>query len=322
MILYAPAKVNLYLRILGKRSDGYHDIETIFERIALFDKIVLSSLKGSGPGERGIKIFSDHPDVPVDKDGLVYKTVDMLKRRFNISKGIEVRIFKRIPVASGLGGGSSDAAAILTGLNKLWKLSLSSAELIEFGKTLGADIPFFLSGSSFALAEGRGDKIVPLDWKMRWWHLLVYVPIRLFSKDIYEMYSKNVASDLTREPQITKILPLDAAAKSDRDKGSLARPGKAERLFPNPAKVTFGNVTNFIKNDLEEVVLKKEPIVAKLKKTLEKIGLAHSLVSGSGPSIFILFEKRKEAMAGKELLIRRFPVVKREGWEIFMVPTA
>ena len=292
MILRAPAKVNLYLRVLKKRPDGYHDIETIFERIALFDKIVLRSLK-----KDKIKISCNHPNVPRGKKGLIYRAASLLKSKRKISGGAEIKIFKQIPVAAGLGGGSSDAASVLLGLIKLWRLSLGPSELVSIGKALGADIPFFIKEKTFAAARGRGDEITPLDWKAGFWHLLVFCNAKLFSKDIYSAYAANVSAGSPEKPQLNKI--LSSASK----------------------KIKLGDIKNFITNDLEIPVLEKEPRVARLKKVLKDIGLAHSVVSGSGPSVFSLFEKRKEAVRAKELLVRRFPEIKRKGWQIFIVPT-
>ena len=265
MIIYAPAKVNLCLKVLGKRPDGYHNIETVFERIALSDKIVLRSLK-----DDKIKLFCNHPDVPLGKDSLIYRTITLFKKRKEARGGVEVRIFKKIPIASGLGGGSSDVASVLMGLNRLWKPSLNLPALLAFGRRIGADVPFFLKDCSFAAAKGRGDEIMPLGWKIKLWHLLISLPIRLLSKDIYGAYTNRISSGL---------------------------------------------------NDLEGVVLKKAPIVVKFKNALKNIGLAHSLVSGSGPSIFSLFARRTEAVGAKELLIRRFPLAREKGCQIFIVPT-
>ena len=265
MVIYAPAKVNLCLKVLGKRPDGYHNIETIFERIALSDKIVLRSLK-----DDRIKLFCNHPDVPLGKRSLIYRTITLFKKRKKARGGVEVRIFKKIPIASGIGGGSSDVASVLMGLNKLWKPPLGLPALLAFGRKIGADVPFFLKDCSFAAAKGRGDEIMPLGWKIKLWHLLISLPVKLLSKDIYDAYTNGVSSGL---------------------------------------------------NDLEGVVLKKAPIVVKFKNALKNIGLTHSLISGSGPSIFSLFARRKEAVGAKELLIRRFPLAREKGCQIFIVPT-
>jgi 4-diphosphocytidyl-2-C-methyl-D-erythritol kinase len=302
MILYAPAKVNLYLGVLGRRPDGYHTIETVFERIALFDKITLRSrTAGNGAVAQGkddpIKIVSDHSDVPTGRSSLVYRTVEYFMRRFGISGSVDIRIFKRIPIAAGLGGGSSDAACILTGLDKLWGLSLEKERLVELGKMLGSDVPFFVYNSSFAAATGKGDEITPLDWSARLWHLVISLPAQSLSKDVYGIFAKESSSDLTREPRINKILP------------------------PDSRTVDVNTVKRMQKNDLEQIVLRREPAVARLKNTLQNIGAGCSFVSGSGPSVVSVFSKRKEAIRVQELLIRHYPAVERKGWQMFVVPT-
>ncbi|MGB2705747.1 MAG: 4-(cytidine 5'-diphospho)-2-C-methyl-D-erythritol kinase [Candidatus Omnitrophota bacterium] len=274
MTIYAPAKVNLYLRVLGRRPDGCHNIETVFERIALCDKIVLNSLR-----DNKIKIFCDNPGVPTGKKSLIYRTVDLLRREKRISKGAEVKILKKIPIAAGLGGGSSDAASILKGLNRLWRLSVGLPRLLKLGKSLGADMPFFLKDCSFASGHGKGDEVKKLNWKKKFWHLIISPPVKLLSKDVYKQLSL-----------------------------------RGGRKAPDEA-------ISFITNDLENIVLKKAPLVRKLKIALVDIGARYSLVSGSGPSVFSLFEKRKEAVRAKELLIRRFPVARRNGWQLFTVST-
>ena len=300
MILRAPAKINLYLRVLGKRPDGYHNIETLFERIALYDRIALRSLK-----TRTIKIFSDHPAVPTGKSGLIYRAVKLIQEKCRVSEGAEVKIFKRIPVASGLGGGSSDAASVLRGLSRLWRVSLGSSSLAELAGRLGADIPFFLSERSFAFARKRGDKIIPLGWKAKLWHLLICPPVAMSSKVIYGAYSPAASSGLTKKLRFNKILSLDRLRVS-----SFARGG-----------VRLSNIRHLMRNDLEGAVFKKAAVVSGIKDALEGIGIRYSLVSGSGPSVFSVFRERKEAVRARELLFRRFGVVKQRGWKVFIVET-
>jgi 4-diphosphocytidyl-2-C-methyl-D-erythritol kinase len=173
------------------------------------------------------------------------------------------------------------------GLNRMWKLSLGMKRLMELGKKLGADIPFFLKRTSFAVATKRGDEITPLAWrKMKFWHLVVYAPVKIFSRDIYGMYSGKGPSD---SAEIGRMTPK--------------------------------NIGKVMHNDLERLVLKKEPIVDRVKSALRDIGIKRSLVSGSGPSVFSVFGKRKEAAKAKEALIRHFPFIKDKGWQIFVVPT-
>ncbi len=284
MILYAPAKVNLYLRVLGRHSDGYHDIETVFEKIALFDRIILNPLRNGS-----VKIFCDSPNVPTGKQSLIRKTVDILRKEKGISKGAEIKVFKKIPIAAGLGGGSSDAASILKGLKRLWGVSLSQRRLAELGKKLGADVPFFLRNYSFASGRGRGDVIKKLGWKKKFWHLIVNPPVKLLSKDVYMSLGKT-----------EKI--------------------RAGTVFPRIFRRKNG-IYPYFSNDLEKAVFQKAPLVHRLKKALIEIGAEYSLVSGSGPSVFSLFEKRKEAIRAKKLLVKHFPAAKRRGWRFFTVST-
>ena len=293
MILRAPAKINLYLKVLRKRPDGYHSIETLFERIDLCDRIVLRSLKRDT-----IRIFCDHPGVPTGKAGLMYRAVGALKKAYGIRKGVEVRISKKIPVAAELGGGSSDAAAVLLGLNRLWKISPGTRHLVNIARRLGADVPFFLGRSSFAIAGERGDDVKALRWpRLKLWHLVVYSPVKVLSGDIYRMYSKKRYSTLTKYDRSNRI------------------------HLPGIDSISPKNVPQLIHNDLEELVIKKEPVVDKIKRALREAGAMYSLVSGSGPSVFSLFEKRREAIKVKDALTRRFPFVTNKGWQIFIVPT-
>jgi len=221
--------------------------------------------------------------VPTGKNGLAHRAAGLLKSKFGITTGVGVKIVKKIPIAAGLGGGSSDTACILTGLNRLWKLGLGTDELSGLGKRLGADVPFFIGNFSFAAGKSRGDEIIPIRWRKKFFHLLITPPVKLLSGDIYG-----------------KIGTVPIFRTKNR---------KENRNRP------------YFSNDLEKVVLKKAPLVRKLKAALKEIGLTHSLVSGSGPSVFSLFMKRKEAVRAKEALKRCFPFVKNKGWKIFIVPT-
>ncbi|MDP2905080.1 MAG: 4-(cytidine 5'-diphospho)-2-C-methyl-D-erythritol kinase, partial [Candidatus Omnitrophota bacterium] len=157
VVIKSYAKLNLYLAVLNKRKDNYHNIETLFERIDLHDTIALKKLPG-----KAIKIVCDHPAVPADTSNLCYKSAKLLQKSLGVNYGVEIKITKRIPVAAGLGGGSSNAAYTLIGLNKLWRLGLSKDKLARLGRLIGADVPFFIMNTPFAIATGRGDKIKPL----------------------------------------------------------------------------------------------------------------------------------------------------------------
>ena len=158
MFLHSYAKLNLYLEVLDKRKDRYHNIKSLFERIDLCDKIILKSHP-----HKKIKVVCNAPGIPKDSSkNLAYRSARLLQRSLNIDKGAYIKIIKRIPVAAGLGGGSSNAAAVLVGLNKLWRLNLSQKRLLVFAKEIGCDVPFFIYNTSFAEARSRGDIIKPL----------------------------------------------------------------------------------------------------------------------------------------------------------------
>jgi len=292
MLLYAPAKINLRLKVLGKKSDGYHALHTIFERIALFDKVSIQKTK-----EKSIQILITNESIPTGRKSLMYRTVDALKKECKLEGGVKVKIEKNIPVAAGLGGGSSDAASVLLGLSKLWKLPLKRESLMKIGKRLGADIPFFLNNTSFAIGEKRGDEIMPLRWKAKLWHLIVSPPVKLLSGDIYKEYDKRCVSGLTKAPSINKI------------------------LFPTRRVRRLDHFKDLIENDLEKAAISKKPVIGKLKNVLIEQGFKNTAVSGSGPSVFCLFEKRKEALKAKENLVKHFPLVTKRGWKIFIVST-
>lgn len=181
----APAKINLFLRVLNRRKDNYHNLQTLFERIDLFDKITLTRRK-----DNKIVITSSNPRLPKGKDNLAYKAALILKNKYAIEEGLGIDIEKRIPISAGLGGGSSDCAATLLGLNRLWKLKLTKRELFEIAKNLGSDVPFFVSNNSFSLAAKRGEAIKDLKSHIRLWHILVVPRINLSTKRVYAYFDK------------------------------------------------------------------------------------------------------------------------------------
>ncbi|GAG65504.1 unnamed protein product, partial [marine sediment metagenome] len=179
LILDAPAKVNLYLKVLGKRPDGYHQVETVIQAIDLCDRLVLEQRK------RGIKLSSNSDLLPPSTANLAYKAAELLLRRLDIKKGVQIFIEKNIPIAAGLGGGSSDAASVILGLNQLWNLKLGRNKLMDFGREIGTDVPFFISGYQTALAMGRGDELLPVKTKGRQWYCLVVSSRGLLTRKIY-----------------------------------------------------------------------------------------------------------------------------------------
>ncbi len=206
------AKLNLYLRVLNKRKDGYHNIETLFEKIGLCDKIILKIRP-----DKKINIKCACPQVPEDNSNLAYKAARLLQDDLNLNKGVDITLIKRIPVAAGLAGGSGNAAAVLKGLNKLWGLNLTRRRLLIYAKQLGADVSFFLYEAPFAIGRSRGDKIKPLNNlnQAKFWHILVVPRINSPTQLIYgewdEFYQKR---RLTTAKYNVKILIL-ALRKSD-----------------------------------------------------------------------------------------------------------
>ena len=179
--LKSRAKINLSIDVLGKRKDGYHLVEMIMQTIDLYDIINIKEIDIDE-----ININSNSSDIPLNKDNIVYKAAKLLKEEFNIKKGIDIFIEKNIPVAAGMAGGSSNAAAVLVGLNKLWNLNLSEVELQEIGLKLGADVPFCISGGA-ALAEGIGEELTSIKGLSEDTIILVCKPnLFVSTKDVYQ----------------------------------------------------------------------------------------------------------------------------------------
>jgi 4-diphosphocytidyl-2-C-methyl-D-erythritol kinase len=251
--LNAYAKINLTLDVLGDRPDGYHDIETVLHTVELHDSIILRE-----DGE-GITIRCASPDVPDDTQNIVYRAAQLLKETFHIPRGVEVELTKCIPISSGLGGGSSDAAVTLLGLAQMWKLRLSDRQLIELAGKIGSDVPFFLLGGA-ALAMGRGERIRLLRPLPTTWVVLARPPIPVSTEWAYKT--------------------LDHAAVRRRpDTAAVVRALDAE----DPA--TIGRL---LCNVFEDVVVAHHPVIGEVRDRM----LAHRplgvSLSGTGPVLFAL----------------------------------
>lgn len=256
----APAKINLSLDILGVRDDGYHDVEMIMTTIDLYDRIELNSLI-----ENKIKVSLWSRYVPNDERNLAYKAAAALKRKYAISKGIHIKIEKNIPVSAGLGGGSSDAAAVLRGLNRLWSLNLSLDELAEIGATIGSDVPFCVHGKT-AIAKGRGEIIEKLPSPPSCWVVLAKPDIGVSTKTIFKRYVHE------KRPGPVKNEIIQALHEND-----------------------FLKLSQTIENVLEPVTFKLHPEVKKMKEKMSKYGAAGVLMSGSGPTIYGLVKQQSKA---------------------------
>lgn len=281
LIIPSPAKVNLFLEILGKRPDGYHEIETIIQEVDLADQLEIKEKT------HGIYIKTDSPSLPRDKSNLVYRAAELLKRHCRIKQGVEIIIRKRIPVGGGLGGGSSNAACTLKGLNRLWRLEFGPIELSLLAAQLGSDVPFFIYGGT-ALCKGRGEIVFPLVAsqgtkanRSSFTYLIIYPGITVPTRRIYH----NLNCNLTKHPQDVSLF-INKLCQF-RQANSPAQRSSALREFD---KILF--------NRLEATVLKLYPVLGAIKTELTQLGLSPVLMSGSGSSFFGPVGSRKE---GKSL---------------------
>ncbi|PLS15116.1 4-(cytidine 5'-diphospho)-2-C-methyl-D-erythritol kinase [Bacillus sp. M6-12] len=251
----APAKINLALDVLFKRPDGYHEVEMIMTTVDLADRIEFAETDRDE-----IIILSHNRFVPDDSRNLAYQAAALLKERFNIGKGVAISIEKNIPVAAGLAGGSSDAAATLRGLNRLWKLNLSLDELAVLGAEIGSDVSFCVYGGT-ALARGRGEKITHLPIPPKCWVILAKPTIGVSTADVY----RRLDLSTVKHPDVNKMI---SAIESKNYQGVCAGVG----------------------NVLENVTLQVYPEVANIKDQMKKFGADAVLMSGSGPTVFGLVE--------------------------------
>ena len=256
----APAKINLSLDVLRKRTDGYHDVEMIMTTIDLADRIELYALE-----EDKIVIALESRYVPNDERNLAYKAARAFKDTYGIKTGVHINMEKHIPVSAGLGGGSTDAAAVLRGLNRLWSLDISLDELAKLGSTIGADVAFCIYGNT-ALARGYGEKIEKLPSPPPCWVVLAKPDIGVSTKTIFGQ----VNVDKLTHPNTNQI--LHAIEKQD-----------------------FNNLCRHIGNSLESVTFKLHPEVERIKETMIQAGAAGVLMSGSGPTIYGLVEHQSKA---------------------------
>ena len=277
--LLSPAKVNLFLKVLNKRPDGFHNITTVFERIDLCDEIRFK-LNTSG----AIRIHCDHPHVPCGPRNLVYRAARMLREDFRVKNGVDIYLKKNIPVAAGLGGGSSNAATTLQGLNRLWKLDLTRSQLLPYARRLGSDVPFFMYDCRWALGTGRGDSIEKLVISTRLWHVLVVPCIKLYSGEVYQGLGRREG----RRKMLTKI-------------------GDNATIFLRRLRQAYVSpIGEGLVNDLEEVVLRLSPGLGKLQQRLKSLNAQGVMVSGSGPCVFAITETRRQANEIRAVLARRF----------------
>jgi 4-diphosphocytidyl-2-C-methyl-D-erythritol kinase len=253
----APAKINLLLDVLRKREDGFHEVEMIMTMVDLADRIEMQELSRDT-----IIISSQAGYIPLDEKNLAFQAARLIKDRYDVKHGVYIHLDKKIPVAAGLAGGSSDAAATLRGLNRLWKLGIPALELERLGAELGSDVPFCVKGGT-AIARGRGEKLEPIEAPPQCWVVLAKPPINVSTADVY---GKLRAGDIKQHPSAHEMIEAIKLKRFDL---------VCERL---------GNV-------LEEVTLDMYPEVRQLKECMLRLGADGVLMSGSGPTVFGLISK-------------------------------
>ncbi|MFH0838810.1 MAG: 4-(cytidine 5'-diphospho)-2-C-methyl-D-erythritol kinase [Candidatus Omnitrophota bacterium] len=308
--LISPAKVNLFLEVLSPRDDGFHNISTIFEKIDLSDTITFRPIKS------GIKLESNNKSLPSGSKNIAFQAAALFLKSFKITSGLSITIDKKIPIAAGLGGGSSNAATVLLGANQVFGLRLKKQELLPLGRKLGSDVPLFLEKASFAIGEGRGDIVTALTVKAKLWHILIHPPVTVYTRDIYQeikIEKNNLATNFTNnyEKKIDRSVMAHTIART------IEKIERKLRLTKNSAS-SITTILNYINtilyNRLQQVTEKKFVEVRNAKKALERYGIK-PLMSGSGPTVFGLVKSRKEAIAIKDELQRQ------NNWDIFIAKT-
>jgi len=278
LVLRTSAKVNLALEVLGKRDDGYHEIATVLQAVDLFDRLTVD------PAE-ALSLQTDDPELPTDEGNLVIRAARLLQKTAGIDRGARLRLQKRIPVAAGLGGGSSDAAAALTGLNRLWGLRWPRRRLQELAVQLGMDVPFFL-GTGRAVARGRGEQLATLPGGGGYALVLVNPRTPLSTKEVYG------------------AVPV----------GWHAEPTGTDRVIEALRRRNVSVLAGALTNNLERVVEPMLPVIGRMKAALLAAGALGAIMSGSGPTVFGLARSLDHA---RQIRSR----ISRAGWACWAVRT-
>lgn len=266
--LKALAKINLGLDVTGKRPDGYHELRMVMQMVNLYDKITITV-----SDTPGIRITTNLSFLPVNENNIVYKAAKMLMDEFNIEKGVDIELEKHIPVAAGMAGGSSDGASVLYGLNKLFQLGLSKKALMERGVRLGADVPYCILRTT-ALSEGIGEILTTLQPMPKCFILIAKPAVSVSTKAVF---GKLNLKEVNNHPDIDGI--VDAVNAGDLY-------GIADRLG----------------NTLESVTIKDYPVIDEIKKVMLDNGAIGSLMSGSGPTVFGIFDDEAKIKDAYEVM--------------------
>ena len=268
--LEAPAKINWFLSIVDKREDGYHDIMSLMQRITLSDSLVMEN-------SPTVEVITG-ADIPREEN-LVYKAAKLMKEKAGIISGVRITLHKEIPLAAGLGGGSSDAAATLTGLKRFWNLDITPTDLARLGEGLGSDVPFFFHGP-VSVVEGRGEVVSPVAFRKSYPLLLVKPEISISAAWAYAEYDKLSPSRevLTKKHNNIKLF-CQALGRGD-----------------------FAFLSSQQGNDLEPLVVRRYPVIGEIKHSLMLRGALFSSMSGSGSSVFGVFESERDAENAREYM--------------------
>lgn len=278
----AFAKINWSLHVLGKRDDGYHEIDTVLQTVSLHDTLTFEETN-----DDAIRLWCDDTSVPVDKTNLVWRAAAALRERYSIGRGVKIRLEKRIPAEAGLGGGSSDAAATLIALARLWKIESSADDLSQIAESLGSDVPFFLDGGT-ARATGRGNMIEPLEDAPQN-HLLIIKPnANISTAKAYRTLNSRALTSSNSKPILFRSQASEFSASID---------------------------PKALQNDFEQVVFALEPEIERAKAALLKSGARAAMLSGSGSAVFGIFENQN----AQERAIQAIEL--ETGWRAFPCKT-
>jgi 4-diphosphocytidyl-2-C-methyl-D-erythritol kinase len=301
--LIAPAKINLYLEIIGSRPDGYHELAMILQSIDLSDQIDIHAAS-----TKNIRVHCDHPQVPADKTNLVYKAAALMAEKFPDAYsnfgGVDITVKKHIPVAAGLAGGSTNAAAILVGMDLLWDLGLTQSELEELGAILGSDVPFCIGGGT-AIATGRGEQLSPLQGLDNL-HLVLakYRSLEVSTPWAYKTYRQQFGVNYIQDSE------------------GLAHRARAFHSEAMVKAILSKNTTKIVQelhNDLEKVVLPAYPQVLQLQELFaSQAEVLGTMMSGSGPSVFAIVESPTQGEIVKHRIREAIP---DEDLELFVTRT-
>lgn len=263
----AHAKINLGLDVVGKLPNGYHEVRMVMQTVGIYDELTFSRT------ECGIMVTTDSEELPIEEDNLIYKAANLMKDKYDIREGIHIHLQKNIPIAAGMAGGSTDAAAAMKGISRMFGLDTSLLELMELGASIGADVPYCVIGGT-ALAEGIGEKLTPLEPAPECFVLVAKPDINVSTRYVYERL--NVAA-IEKHPDID---------------GMVAAIGKG----------SLQGILDRMENVLESVTVQEYPVIDALKRRMKELGAVNSLMSGSGPTVFGIFLEKRLAEAALDRL--------------------